>query len=364
MIRMSARLLLVVACFAALTASTKASSLVPTGGYSLSPIYPSQIPGIGPVTVVTPGTTAGALVGNRVVTVSLPAGPASPPLFTLPATVGGSSAFAGGFAASDGAYILTGQTGAYLGPTFAGEAYLTPAGGGPTNSHTVNGIFDATARNSAFYVSAAHGPDDHGDSTGVYGSYFGNGIYSLDRSGGGITGLDLLFDTGAYSGALAADPFTGDIYFALGGLSNTLVGAPHDYNDLWVLKAADIAAAAGHGVISPAAADYVASIGTGFNDGINGLAFDPAGSLLVGLSDFTGTGLDRIVRYGVNRSNTADYLGTFAGTVAEGSDSSVKILDFALDGDTLRVTAIPEPGTLALLLAASIAFRRRISPKA
>src|ERR1043166_6517337 len=98
-------------------------------------------------------------------------------------------------------------------------------------------------------------------------------------------------------------------------------------------------------------ADYVASIGTGFNDGINGLVFDPAGHLLVGLSHFNTGGIDRIDQFDINRS-AGDYSSMFAGTVVEGADSSVSILDFVLDGDTLRVTAIPEPASAVLLALA------------
>jgi hypothetical protein len=341
--------------FAATTA--RGDPLVPTGPYPLAPIYQSQIPGIGPLGLVTPGTTLSALAGSNVITVGLPGPTPSAPLYTQPATLAGGPAFPGGFAPSDGSYILTGATGPFLGLTFAGAAYLTPAAGGATSTLTVNGIFDATQRNSTFYASATHGPDNHGDSTGLYGGMYGSGIYALERSGGTLTGLDLLFDTGTYSGAVAADPQTGDVYFALGGLSATLTGHPHDYNDLWVLKAADIAAATGPGVISPLSADYVASIGTGFNDGINGLVFDPAGRLLVGLTDYTGLGIDRIARFDVDRSNPADYTSTYAGTVAEATRSDVRILDFVLDGDTLRITATPEPGT-GLLLLAGLALSR------
>lgn len=348
---------------AACAEAARAAAIVATGPYAVDPIYRSQVVDIGPVGVVTPGATLAAVAGNQVVTVGLPGHGASPALFTLPPTVGGAAAFPGGFAVSNGTYILTGQTGAYTGTTFAGEAYLTLVGGGATNTRPVNGIFDATPRGGSFVVSAAHGPDDHGNTTasyaGPFGSYVGNGIYALELTGAAISGLDLLFDTGAYSGAVAGDAVSGDLYFALGGDSATLAGAPHGYNDIWVLKAGDIAAAAGGGVIGPAVVDYVASIGTGFNDGISGMAFDPAGRLLVGLTDFTAVGIDRIVAFDVNRSNAGDYLSTFAGTVAEGTGSGVRMFDFALDGNVLRISAVPEPATGVVFAVVGLAAWRR-----
>lgn len=328
------------------------------GRYVLNPIYDSQAPGLGPIGLVSSATTLAGLTGRNVVTVPLPAESPSPPLFTLPDTIGGAPAFPAAFCVSDGAYILTAQSGPPSGATFAGEAYLSPAGGGTTTVATINGPYDATLRGGSFVVSAAHGADSFGDATGVYGGIFGpyqgNGLYALSVSGGSITGLDLLFDTGAYSGAVAADPATGDLYFALGGNSATLGGAPAGYNDIWVIKAADIAAAIGPGAVSPVSADYVASIG--FSDFITGFAFDPAGGLLVGLTDF-GFGPDRIVRYDIDASNPADYAGTSSGAVVTGADASVRILDFVLDGNVLRVTAIPEPATLVLLIG-GLALRR------
>ncbi|MCK6485166.1 MAG: hypothetical protein L6R00_13640 [Phycisphaerae bacterium] len=334
------------------------------GRYLLDPIYDSQAPGLGPIGLISSATALSGLAGRDVLTVPLPAEAPSAPRFTLPGTIGGAPAFPAAFCVSDGAHILTAQSGAPSGATFAGEAYLTPAGGGATTVATINGPYDATLRGGAFVVSAAHGADSFGESTGIYGGVFGdyqgNGLYAMSIAGGSVAGLDLLFDTGAYSGAVTADPATGDLYFALGGDSATLGGAPAGYNDIWVIKAADIAAAIGPGAVSPVSADYVASIG--FNDFITGFAFDPAGGLLVGLTDF-GFGPDRIVRYDIDASNPADYAGTSSGAVVTGADASVRILDFVLDGNVLRVTAIPEPATLLLLIGglASRRARRRSS---
>lgn len=341
---------------------SRASSVVPMGSYPVQTIYQSQMPGIGPIGSVTSGTTAAALVGNQVKTVALPGGPASAPLFTLPGTVGGFPAFAGGFAVSDGSHILTGQTGGFSSTGAAGELYLTPVAGGSTQTFAMDGNYDATVRGGNFYASGAHGTDAHGDTTGIYsglfGPYRGSGIFGISRSGGSITGLDLLFDTGAYSGALAADPLTGDIYFALGGESGTLSGGM--FNDLWVLKAADVAAAHGSGTISALSVDYVGNIGTGFDEFITGMDFDPSGALLVGLNgQFSPSGLDRIVRFSLIRSNPLDYSTAGTSVVAIGSDPTVRILDFFYDDGTLRLSAVPEPASLLLIFVGGVTFWTR-----
>src|SRR5262245_48787566 len=76
--------------------------LIPMGSYPIDPIYQADVPGIGPLGVISPGSSLCAVAGNQVVSVGVPSHVPSGPLFTQPPTVGGGMAFPGGFAVSTG----------------------------------------------------------------------------------------------------------------------------------------------------------------------------------------------------------------------------------------------------------------------
>src|SRR5881394_1814127 len=61
--------------------------LIPTGSYPIDPIYQADVPGIGPLGVISPGASLCAVTGNQVVSVGVPSHVPSGPLFTQPSTV-------------------------------------------------------------------------------------------------------------------------------------------------------------------------------------------------------------------------------------------------------------------------------------
>ncbi len=322
----------------------------------------------------------------QVRTVGLNAGPVSAPLYTQPLLdPPAAGTFAGSAIATDGSHVLTAQTGYPASPEglFPGRLLLTDLTDASTSSLDVPGNWDMEVAGGAFYVTAAAGA-----ATGLADNGY-SGLYQLARTGGTLTGLNLIVDTGAPSGAVAADG-DGNLVFSLGGNSALLQGG---LNDLYRLTADQVAVGVAAGplaglsssaadrlitgsVLGAAAQPFLGSLvpedGSVFAS-LSDVVFGPEGTLIVGLSgylyddqfNFTGVaGLGLLL-------DVTDQGGDFSATVRDilytNATDGGGSLAFRASDNTLWVStdghlyglAVPEPATLLLFLCTLGLLRRR-----
>lgn len=310
----------------------------------------------------------------NIVPVALNGGPVGSAVYTQPAMPSGST-YAGGALATDGTYAFTGQTGgpADANGLYPGRMFLTRLSDGTTSSLDVAGNWDVTARSGDCYLTASAGT-----TTGLGDNGY-SGLYQVQRTGGTLTGLNLVLDTGAPSGMIVDDA-AGNMVFSLGGTSAQLGGG---FNDLYRLTAAQVAAgvAAGDttglagnaadplisGSALAAAADAFFSTqipsGGSIFLGMSDIVFGPDDDLIVGMSGYV---YDSAFQW-VNTIGTAllldvtedngDYSATVADMLYTNTSDGGGSLAYRASDSTLWVSAdgnlyglnVPEPATLTLL---------------
>lgn len=322
--------------------------------------------------------------------IALDTGPVGPAFYTQPAFATGLT-FGGAAVATDGTFVLSGQTGSVpAGQLFPGRVFLTPLAGGASTEWNVPGNYDFAQGAGNFFLTAAAGA-----ATGLVGDG-SSGVYLLEQSGGTITGLNLVIDTGTASGLVAADS-GGAVVFSLGGFSGLVPGGP---NDLYRLTSAEVAQAAADGqttglpgsaadrliagtalktAVTPLFQPYVPEGGY-VSSYISDLLFDANGDIIIGMSGYVFDRPDavwasRVVGAGLLldvTTNGDDYAASVArllytnDTDGGGSlayRSSDQTLWISASGDIYGLSLVPEPSMLALagigmLLGCRIGGRR------
>lgn len=369
----------------AFAASSALAGLTPGPGYQvqhqINNAFVSSIDHVSDTQLV--GTAFSAT--QDVVAVGLNNGPVSGPLYTQPALPGGST-FGGGFVATDGTYALTGQTGfpADAQGLYPGRVFLTNLSNGSSTSLSAAGNYDGVAAGGEFYITGAAGTPsgliDNGSS----------GIYRVERSGGTLTNLNLVLDTGAPSGIVGGDS-TGNLVFSLGGASPLLAGAA---NDLYRLANTQVATGVANGAatgLPGSAADKLitgaalsAAVSSFFNankpaggsifTSVSDLVFDQNGDLFVAM---TGVLFDQNFNYAgvigqgllLDVSDVgANYAASVVRTVYTHTTSGGGSLTYRASDNTLWVSdgghiyaiaLVPEPAAAAMLLLALPLLRRQ-----